>query len=428
MPGRRVSFSTGETTSHVNVQLFWKQTQDGMPRWIQRESSTTNSAGEFRFADLAPGSYRVATEESLDNDPAARLSRSQLYGFPPVYFPNSPDFTTAATIEVAAGQTVQADISLVHQPYFSVRIPVAGEMAGGLNITVSLQGHRGPGYSLGYNMQEHRIEGLLPNGTYVVDAVSFGENSSSGTTTLRVAGGPAVGPALTMVPNNGVVLNIKEEFTDPEPWNGSSSWSINGRMVPVHGPRVYLNANLEPADDFVQGHMGTIRPPLGPNDDSLVLTSVPPGRYWLRLYSGRGYVASATMGAIDVLRQPINITAGSAASVDVTLRDDYASIEGTVSRLQSKMDDPESQLVWFYFVPMPDSSGQFSQMGTQGGQQFHSGPLVPGTYRVLAFSHAQPNLPYRDPQAMRAYESKGQLIHLAPGEKASLQVQSIAEE
>jgi len=426
----RVTFSTADTTSDVTVQLFSRQTQDGLPRWTVIKNTTTNSIGEFRFADLSPGQYRLATNESLDNDAGAMLSRNQVYGFPPLYYPGAPDFATAGTIEAAAGQTVQADLSLVRQPYYSVRIPINGDTGNGLNISVSSQGHRGPGYSLGFNAAQHRIEGLLPNGNYVVDAISYGENTASGTTTLRVAGGPAEGPALTIVPNSGIVLNVREEFHDTQ-WNGSASFSANGRIFALHGPRLYLSANLEPADDFGQGVPASIRPPLGPNDDSLVLTNVPPGRYWLRLNTARGYVASATMGAIDLLHQPLDVSAGSAASVDITLRDELSSVDGKVTGWNAdsvKPDDPNSQNAWIYFVPLPDSAGQFQQLGIPPNENFTLQQIVPGSYRVLAFAHPKENLPYRDPQAMKTYETKGQVIHLAAGQKANLQVPIIPEE
>ena len=426
----RVTFSTADTTSQVTVQLFARQTQDGLPRWTVRSATITNSAGEFRFADLPPGQYRLGTNESLDNDPGTMLSRNQVYGFPPVYYPGATDFATAGTIEITASQTFQADLSLARQPYYSVRIPVNGDMGNGLNIVVSSQGHRGPGYSLGFNAGQHRIEGLLPNGNYEVDAISYGENAVAGTTTLRVAGGPAEGPALTVAPNSGIVLNLKEEFADHQ-WNGTASFSANGRVFSLYGARRYLSANLEPADDFAQGVPSSLRPPLGPNDDSLVLTSVPPGRYWLRLNTARGYVSSATMGAIDLLHQPFVVSAGSATSVDVTLRDEYSSVEGRVTGWNpdsAKPDDPDSQNAWIYFVPFPDGAGQFQQLGVLPNENFSLQQIVPGSYRVLAFAHPKENLPYRDPQAMKAYDTKGQVIHLEAGQKANLQVSIIPEE
>jgi len=47
---------------------------------------------------------------------------------------------------------------------------------------------------------------------------------------------------------------------------------------------------------------------------------------------------------------------------------------------------------------------------------------------VLAFAGAHPNLPYRDPEAMKAYETKGQVIHVESGQQVNLQLQATSEE
>jgi len=430
----RVTFSTPDTTSAVTLQLYERQAQEGLPRWMQQGSATTNSAGEFRFAGLKPGLYKLSTTEALDNDPAAMIARAQAYGFPPVYYPGAADFETAGTIQVVAGQTVEADLSLTRQAYYQVRIPVNGDISGGATIAVSPQGHRGPGYSLGMNAGEHRIEGMLPNGNYVVDAVTYGENAASGTTNLRVAGGPANGNALRMVPNSGIVLNVKEEFSgNTQPLTGYMNMLVGPnassvRSVPIHGPRTYLQANLEPTDDFGNGNPSGLRPPLGPNDDSLVLTDVPPGRYWLRLYSSRGYVASATMGAIDLLHQPLTVTAGGTGTIDIIMRDEYAFVEGTVTAQGTASTKTPNNSATVDFVPLAEGAGQFQEIGSGPDGNIGRISLVPGGYRVLAFAGAHPNLPYRDPEAMKAYETKGQVIHVESGQQVNLQLQATSEE
>lgn len=431
----RVVFSTPDTTSAVTLQLYERQTSEGLPHWMQQSSATTNSAGEFRFAGLKPGLYKLSTTEALDNDPAAMIARAQTYGFAPVYYPGASDFETAGTIQLAAGQTVEADLSLTRQPYYQVRIPVNGDISGGATIVVSPQGHRGPGYSLGMNAGEHRIEGMLPNGNYVVDAITYGENAASGTTNLRVAGGPAIGNALTMIPSSQIVLNVKEEFTaQDQPTTGEMTiTTMSGpragtRSIPIRGPRAYLQVNLEPADDFGNGNPNALRPPTGPNDDSLVLHNMPPGRYWLRINSGRGYVASATTGAIDLLHQPLTVTAGGAGTVDITMRDDYAFVEGTVDTQNTASSKTPNKFVTVDFVPLPEGAGQYQEIGTGADGNIGRISLVPGPYRVLAFSGQHQSLPYRDPQAMKAYETKGQVIHLEPGQQANLQLQVVTEE
>jgi hypothetical protein len=140
-------------------------------------------------------------------------------------------------------------------------------------------------------------------------------------------------------------------------------------------------------------------------------------------------VASATRGGVDLLHEPFVVTLGSSVPIEVTVRDDYAEIDGTVSGLQPPSEmtagvpPPE---VWIYCVPLPDSPGQWSQLNMMPDGQFSSAMMVPGTYRVLAFKKQQPHLPFRDAEAMKAYEALGPVVHLSAGQKANVQVQVIA--
>jgi hypothetical protein len=430
----RVIVSAGDPAVGITVEIYSRQVQDGTLRWMPRGGIQANSNGEFRFAELLPGAYKLVTQELMDNDPAEAVPGSQLYGFPPVYYPGVADFSAASTIQLTAGQTVQADISLLRQPYYPVRVPVtnAGEN-GGMRITVSVQGHKGPGYSLGYNAGKQRIEGLLPNGNYLVEAATFGPNSVTGTVNIAVAGVPVEGPGMVLSTNSSIILNVKEEFSDTN-WNGSASWSDGKHNFSLHGPRLYLQVRLEGADDFEQQPSAVLRPPTGPNDDSLMLESIPPGRYWLRLSSSRGYVAAASVGGVDLLYQPLVVGSGSTEPIEITMRDDSAEIEGTVAgttaqtamtegTVYSRLSSPSA---WVYCVPLPDSPGQFNQLAVSDDGKFQSPMMAPGSYRVLAFKSPQPNLPYRDAEAMRAYDAKGQVVHLSAGQKMTVHVQIIS--
>ena len=51
--------------------------------------------------------------------------------------------------------------------------------------------------------------------------------------------------------------------------------------------------------------------------------------------------------------------------------------------------------------------------------------MTPGSYRVLAFANQQPNLPFRDAEAMKAYDTNGQVVHLTAGQKTKVQLQMI---
>ncbi len=429
----RVTLAAGEGASGISLQIFSTQVRDGIARWVEGASARADSNGEFRFADLLPGTYKLLTNELMDNDPVVTPPGGQLYGFPPVYYPSATDFAAASTIQLAAGQTFQADLAPVRQPYYPVRISVTNaELNGGVNIRVSPQGHRGPGYSLGYNPEKQRIEGSLPNGNYLVEASTFMQNSSTGAVNLAIAGSVAEGPSMTLVRDGSINVNVKEEFTSAD---ANPSLSRSTARGTFHGPRTYLEVSLGTADDDFEPRRGRFsREPAGPNDDSLVIENVPPGRYWLRLNTSRGYVAAASMGGLDLLHQPFVVGAGSSTPIEVTMRDDGAEVEGTVSGIAVEAPPANGTTTvrlwtppaWIYCVPLSDSPGQFQQLGVSPSDgKFSSQSMAPGTYRVMAFKSRQPNIPFRDAEAMRAYDSKGQVVHLSPGEKATVQLQIV---
>ena len=421
----RVIFAEADPALGATVELFSRQVQNGVPRWLPAASTRANSNGEFRFAELRPGLYRLGTSELPDTDPADRIV-GQEFGYPPVYYPSVPDFAEAGTIQLAAGESVHADIPLTRQRYYPVKIPVVnGEgFSNRLMVTVSLAGHFSPGYSLGYNSEEQRIEGSLPRGEYVVEATMQGENAATGSVHLSVASAPAQGPSLTLTPNSSIPIHVVEEFTSNDGM-ASGVRIVNG---PPLGPQLYLQVSAEPVDGLNRGG-AALHPPRGRNEP-LILENLAPGRYWLQLQSGRGYVASATMGGLDLLHEPFTVSPGSRTPIEITMRDDSAQIEGTIAGTGATTENaPHSAGLapaYVYCVPTTDSPGQFLELVASSDGKFEHGSVAPGTYHVLAFKTPQPDLPYRDAEAMKAFDGKGQVVHFSAGQKTTVQLQVIS--
>jgi hypothetical protein len=436
----RVVLPTSEPSDTIELELYRRQVQEGRAHWVRTAGASTKSNGEFRFADLAAGTYKLLTRELMDRDPLTFDPRGQLYGYPPVYFPNATDFAAAQTIHLTAGQIFQADLSLVRHEYYSVKVPVANvlENARGLAIVVSAQGHRGPGYALGYNYRTQTIEGLLPNGNYTLEASGFAP-PSTGVVNISVKGAALDGPRMTLVPNGSISVNVKEEFTASEE-AGSQGRAINGGPTGnLRGPTRYLNVRLEPADDFGQDRPLWLRPPAGPDDDSLIIDGVQPGRYWVRVDTSRGFVAAITSGTTDLQHQLLTVgPGGSSPPIEITMRDDTAELDGVIegSPAQSEASpvlatrtatiSADGSFAHVYCIPLPDSSGEFKDIWVSADGRFGAQPMPPGTYRVLAFDRPQPELEYRDPEAMRAYEAKGLLVRLVAGQKEHLQLPLIS--
>ncbi len=419
----RINLSSGDSAAGVTVQIWSRRVIAGVPKWMPGPVSRTNSAGEFRFAELSRGAYKISTLEFADSDQQTGTPEDERSMFPPAYFPGVPDFAAAANINVLPGQTVEADLTLTLQRYYPITIPVAGnEDDASLNVIV--RGQHGPGFALGYNPGKRRIEGSLPNGNYVVEAATNNPAMSSGVSTLAVQGGPAEGPVLSLVPYPDIRIEVKEEFHDNS-WNGSTTMSVGGRSFTLHGPRRYLNAYAEPAEDFSHQRGGGLRPPTATDDSAMVLDGLSPGKYWIHLDTSRGYVASATSGIADLLREPLKVVSGGNSPIEVTLRDDSAAIDGSIANQSQKSAEIEPQAV-VYLIPLPDSAGTFQQVGISPDGKFEAPKLAPGSYRVLAFTRMQPDLPYRDPEGMKVYESKGQVISAVAGQKLTVQVALIS--
>jgi hypothetical protein len=112
------------------------------------------------------------------------------------------------------------------------------------------------------------------------------------------------------------------------------------------------------------------------------------------------------------------------------MRDDTASFDGTIEGANSastRANSSTGTAAYVYCIPQPDGSGQFNQVWVSPDGKFNSPEMPPGVYQILAFKHQQNDLEYRNPEAMRAYESKGQIVRLAAGQKEHLQLQLISK-
>jgi len=460
-----VTLPTSEPPDSIMLQVFRRQVQDGRARWVPVGGSQSTADGQFRFADLPAGTYKLLTHELLDRDPLttdpltlprSNDPRGQLFGYPPVYYQSAPDFGSAATIQLAAGQTQTVNLSLVKLPYYRVKVPVIAPAIvpvndaplNGLTVNVYAHGRKGPGFALGYNDSDHSIEGMLPNGTYTIEASSFGSNGVTGLQTITIKGAPIDGPSMTLVSNASIPVIVKEEFTSADN-PGSMTWNINGRNTVIKGPRRYLSVTLEPADDFGVGPQVSLRDPRRA-DDALVIEGAPAGSYWVRVNSSRGYPASIRSGTLDLQHQPLVVGAGGTASpIEITMRDDTAEISGTVEGVTPHAQGPVissganvangdargstfyapfggQAAAHIYCIPLADSSGQLAEIWVSPDGSFVSQGLVPGAYRLLAFDREQHELEYRNPEALRTYDSKGPVVRVVGGQKEHVQLPLIS--
>jgi hypothetical protein len=419
-------------TDRVQVDLYRRQVREGRERWEPAGNTMSRADGEFRFAALRAGSYKLFTNELPDRDPVTSNPRGQLYGYPPVYYPGASDFATAGVIRLSAGETFQASLSPVKREYYAVKVGIANNEPGQQpQIEVWPQGNEGPGYSLGYNFRDGTIQGSLPNGTYTVHVATYGANALTGMSNITVAGAAVSQQVVTLSPSISIAVSVREEFQHAQ---GPSTMTVTnqfGRTFTASGRRPnYLQVTLVPAEGFGTRPEISLPPPAGPEDESLVLENVTPGRYRVRVDTAVGFVSSIESGGTDLQRQPLVVGAGAAPPpIEVTVRDDGAEVEGTIEGASSsetadtRVASPGQFERMVYFLPT-DSSGQWKQAFVFPNGKFQLPQLAPGTYRVLAFDRPQQDLKYasESEDVMRQYDSKAQVISVAPGQKVQLRL------
>ena len=415
----------------IQVELYRRQVREGREHWDPAGTAMSRSDGEFRFADLSAGSYKLLTQEQLDRDPLTFNPRGQLFGYPPVYYPAARDFATGAVIRLSPGETFQAIVSPAKREYYPVKLGIKNAPAGlQAGIQVWPQGHAGPGYSLGYNAGDELIEGSLPDGTYTVQITTYGPNAMTGILNFTVGGAALSGPGVTLLPNGSITVSVKEEFQRTETAPRGRMTIGDVRPVPENGRRPnYLQVTLVSAEEFGFAPGASLRPPTGPQDDSLVIENVQSGRYRVRVNTSIGFVSSITSGGTDLQHQPLAVGLGGATpTIEITVRDDGAEVEGTIEATTTTEDrragfnSPGQSPGNVYFVPMADSSGRFSVAWVSPDGKFQLQQLPPGAYRVLAFDRQQPDLEYASDEVMGQYDSKARVIRVVSGQKEHLRL------
>jgi hypothetical protein len=429
----RVVLSYSDGVTPIQLQLYKRQVQEGRAHWVSVADTTSRANGEFRFAELSPGTYKLFTLELLDRDPETFRPGGPLYGYPPVYFPSANSFAAASTIHLSAGKTFHADLSPVRQRYYPVKVPVANAASGlPISINVMVQGHRGPGFSLGYNDRDHTIEGMLPNGTYTLEATGFGMPAAHGLATIAVHDAPVEGPAMMLVANPSIPVSVQWEFT------GTQNRGISARLA--QGAQ-YVNVRLEPTEDFGQAPPIYLRPPTREKNNSLAFDAIPPGRYWVHVYPAPGFPSAVSSGGIDLLHHALTVTEGSSAPIEITMRNEAAEIDGTVEGFSNVLEKtqggnesasgsadsvPYHSLPYVYCIPLPDGNGQFAQTPVGRDGHFNLIDVAPGTYRLLVFPRQQPELEYENPETMKSYESKGIVVRVVAGQKEHVRIPMIS--
>jgi hypothetical protein len=428
-----VNIPGSDGSDKMQVALYRRALREGREQWDSAGNATTRADGEFRLAELSPGSYKLLTLEQLDRDPLTFDPRGQLIGYPPLYYPSASDFASAAVIKLAPGETFQATMSPAKRPYYPVKLGVTNPVVNGIDVTVWPEGQPGPGYSLGYNPQDATIQGSMPDGTYTAQVRAYGPAMMAGRTNFTVNGAPVAGPAVTLRQGISVPVSIREEFqhtqTEPPIGNFAFSSGPNTIVQNIRRPN-YLQVNLVPDEEYGLASQVSLRPPVDQNDESLVIENVLPGRYRVSTNTGIGYVAAITSGSTDLLQRPLIVSGGTIPAMEITVRDDGAELEGTLDSSKANTDPPVPQGRFggpqgiVYVVPTDSMDSRTKLAGVDPDGSFTVQQIAPGTYHVFALEN-QVQIQSVTDEWLKQHEAKVQVVRMGAGQKEHLRLSLI---
>ena len=426
-----VTLADGEGAAGIPVELYRQVMQDGRERWMGAGSAQARSDGEFRFADLEAGTYKLYSGELQDRDPVTSDPRApEGWGYPPDYYPGATDFAGGAVIHLVAGETFQAALTPERRRYYRVHIGVAGGSGGQFEVEVERDGHPGPGFTLGYDdFRDGSIGGMLPEGNYLVKVSSQNPNGLTGVMNLSVHGGPAAG-MVTLLPGTDVEVRVDQQFGDSGQAQQAQEQNSGGEEHPDvrKGRQVFppIQLQLVPAEEFKAERQYMAQPPSDPASEGLVVQGVPAGEYRVNVQSPTGYVAAIRCGETDLQNSPLVVGGGtSLPPIEVTLRNDGAEIDGSIVDLANHNNSGNGPPPGFVYIVPARGGGEMKLAIAQPNGDFQIQQLAPGTYQVVAFDRPQNDLGYRDEDAMRKYDA--QLVTVMPGQKEKIRVSFSAE-
>jgi len=417
-----VTLSSGEDEGGIHFTAYHRQVVDGHSRWMTSGMAETNSEGVFQINEIeAPAAYVVCNMEENDAFTAAEPGGTRS-GYPSICFPGGADFLSAQQVMVSPGEQKDLEIVLSKQRLYHVSVSVPNGAWQGGQMQVYDRAGRPSTSGTRWDARRGTAEVDLPNGNYSMELQAFGKQPLYGRLNFRVANAPVKGLSLPLVPLHPIQVEIRKEFSAI-----SEQRTVNGlnRIEMGSGPSV--NLSLLPVDSLMDGPIGTgMNHPEGAPSGVFQIEGIRPGRYQVRVDSWDGYVASITSGSTDLARDPLIIGAGgTAAPIDITVRNDWGQIECDVHDSRASAGpDAEMENVFLFAIPQFASAARIPQMTLGNAGDFDLPRIPPGTYRVIAFDKEQ-QINLDDAKEMARWNSLGQLVKVNPGGTATVQLEVI---
>jgi protocatechuate 3,4-dioxygenase beta subunit len=373
----RITDEDGEPADNVRMTLMRKQEVRGESQLFPvNTQANTNDLGEFRIANVAPGTYYLCANCAGFMGPMQQrvFRQGPEETTPAIYYPGTPDQAEAKPIEVAAGAHIQgADFQLRKVRAFRVSGRVVTPDDGDprtlmAQLMPSMKGKIGWSVGFGGGNMTHGSEtfdfgGVLPGSYEVMAHCQAGARQLAARLPVEVTDRNVEGLVVTLKALTGV--------------------TIEGIVRPVGAPRPEFNPS-----GMHLGLRGLDNPESGASASPLrngafTLQNVIPGRYEVSVYSPPedGYLKSVRYLDRDAPERVIEVGASEGTKLEVLIALDGGEASGVVEDASGAPVPGAAVLLY------PKSPGKGAGLQTASADQhgrYQLRGIPPGDYLLLA--------------------------------------------
>jgi Predicted outer membrane protein len=419
----RLTDEEGEPVQGAAVQVLQKRYVGNRLRWIPAGQGQTNDLGEFRIANISPGQYLLSAAPTRRIRWTGRVRPSSSgvsaeTAYARVFYPSVTDPSQASLIEVAPGAEVAGlDMRLQKTRVYRIRGQVldpSGQPATRALVLAVPSGDNDPMMGPGATPATVESDGKfeiygVPSGSYTVVA-QLRERQQGGMPLshrqkVEVTDGDVDGVVLTL--GAGITLT-------------GSLRVVDGEAKDFDYSRVRLR--LVPAEQilFAPPPSGEVK-----QDGSISIAGISPGKYSLTATGmpQDSYIKSVKVGGYESPDRTIDLSSGTAASLEIVVSLKPAQLSGTIQGSDGAVSGATVVL-----VPGGTKGALTANLRTTTTDQngsFTVRGLAPGEYKLFAWEDVEPGS-YFDPEFRKPYEGNALTVKLDQGAAVSVTVPPIA--
>ena len=430
----------GEPVTGLRVQILRSAYDGSGKRALQTVGTTrTDDRGEYRLYWVTPGRYYLNVGLG-DPDQRAEGRSPNLVAaqpYPTTYYPGTLDPSKASILDVQPGAELSGiDFVLAEQDLYRIRGTVTDARTGkppeGLELSIA---PRQGDVSFGFSLRNQTYNPA--NGTFEFRNVAPGSYWIRANTVLNpdTPITPNAAPRtvaevflnlISSRPAAQAAVDISGSDLENVALTLTSGVSIRG-LLTVEGQELStlagfdgIHVELMPTTPNKYVHLPR---PMQP-DGAFSLDNVYFGEYRLRVnYPQQDvYVKEARLDSIDLLSEPLLISAPTSATLSIVLSSKAGQIDGTLVNEQSRplpglqtvlIPDQSRNRIDLYKTAVTDQNGHFTIRG-----------ITPGEYKIFAWEAMEP-FAYFDSDFVRQSEQRGKPVSISEASKVTAEVKVI---